>query len=330
MVQNQTRSSSAIMRGYKLWQSCILFLFYVSFRGNKALGASRESSTTPFLLDDNMFDTKREHIQDISNWPNKPLYIYADFPHVKTANYGPYESLPLGVPIEFESDLFKGRILIRLRGDSATTLARNLLEDHGHHPLQWMYIVQGRFKKRMKLQDIMSGDFYKRPFVGLPKSKAGKRAMKLYQKGMESMFPGFVMDFTADRPKVLKPFASFCSIRVDREGGEPELSSSTISVEEDMSLMKEIPRTSNKRKKFLSNPKASAQYSVDPSHVFTFEMHDKHLDLKEYTQRSMMMKTDMCKLLDKQPLSFGLFDAKNEQVIFKFPILHEKLFKSSC
>ncbi|GFH46230.1 hypothetical protein CTEN210_02704 [Chaetoceros tenuissimus] len=300
--------------GTKLQCILLLLSFSVLFPSG-ALGAG-ESSTS---------------MQDVSNWPNKPLYIYADFPHVKTANYGPYESLPLGVPIEFESDLFKGRILIRLRGDDrSTTKAKNLLEDHGHHPLQWMYIVQGHFKKRMKLQDIMSGDFYKRPFKGLPKSKAGRRAMELYQKGMESMFPGFVMDFTSDRPKVLKPFASFCSIRVDRKGEEPELSSSTISVEEDMSLMKEIPRTSNKRKKFLSNPKASTRYSVDPSHVFTFEMHDKHLDLKEYTQTSMMMKTDMCKLLDKQPLSFGLFDVKNEQVIFKFPILHEKLFKSSC
>ena len=295
------------------------------------MGASRESSTNTFPIDDRS-DTRKEHMaQDVHNWPNKPLYIYADFPHVKTANYGPYESLPLGVPIEFESDLFKGRILIRLRGyDSATTQPKNLLEDHEHHPLQWMYIVQGHFKKRMKLQDIMSGDYYQRPFKGLPKSKAGKRVMELYQKGMESMFPGFVMDFTSDRPKVLKPFASFCSIRVDRKGEEPELSSSTISVEEDMSLMKEIPKTSNKRKKFLSNPKASTRYSVDPSHVFTFEMHDKNLDLKEYTQRSMMMQTDMCKLLDKQPLSFSLFDAKNEQVIFKFPILHEKLFKPSC
>lgn len=320
----QTRSNSANDRALTLksimgskWK-CILLLLSFSFRGNIAVVASRESPTTSSLLDDKSDTIKEQMIQDVSNWPNKPLYIHADFPHVKTKNYGPFESLPLGVPIDFESDLFKGRILIRVRGASASTQPRNLLEDHGHHPLQWMYIVQGHFKKRMKLQDIMSGDFYKRPFKGLPKSKAGKRAMELYQKGMESMSPGFVMDFTSDRPKVLKPFASFCSIRVDRKGEEPELSSSTINVEEDMSLMthdetKLIPKISNKRKKFLSNPKASTQYSVDPSHVFTFEMHDKHLDLKEYTQTSMMMKTDMCKLLDKQPLSFSLFDAKNEQ-----------------
>ena len=50
-------------------------------------------------------------IPEPSEWPNRPVFLR---PEAETKLQGDLPALPLGKVMEFETDLFKGKVLIRL------------------------------------------------------------------------------------------------------------------------------------------------------------------------------------------------------------------------
>jgi hypothetical protein len=57
------------------------------------------------------------NVDSSSEWPHFPVYLRPgdDIEILGSANSNDNKGLPLGVPIEFESPLFVGKILIRLK-----------------------------------------------------------------------------------------------------------------------------------------------------------------------------------------------------------------------
>jgi hypothetical protein len=55
--------------------------------------------------------------------------------------------------------------------------------------------------------------------------------MRLYQKFMETISPGVIMDMTSDAPKILASFWSCQTVRVDHKGQEPDISSGKVEVQ---------------------------------------------------------------------------------------------------
>jgi hypothetical protein len=78
---------------------------------------------------------------------HRPAYHFCAHPDVKTAAYEAGEPLPLGVPIEFETDLFRGNFFCRLKPIGPHP------DDTGHKEYfegkkrLYQVIVQGQFKE---------------------------------------------------------------------------------------------------------------------------------------------------------------------------------------
>jgi len=262
-----------------------------------------------------------------SEWSSRPIY-FCSHPKVQMKDYKPGGALPFGVPLEFESDLFTGRVFLRLRPIESHP------DDKANHTSYfegkkrfWQIIIQGQFKQEINMSDLMLGDFYEKPFHGIPKGYI----MQLYQKFMEALSPGIIMDMISDRPKILTSFGSAQIMRIDLPGNEPKITGVIDNVQENTSLILgegfASPKSAKKRRKYLSNPKNSSKYRVNPGHVYTLELYDHSMNFGTYHQHIMGgAKIDMVDSMNGQALALCLF-TRDQRLIWKFPIWHERLIE---
>jgi len=285
---------------------------------------------------------------NVSQWPHRPAYVCAH-PDVNTKDFEQGSPLPLGRLVEFETDLFVGKMLLRLKPISPTEVVssecdadekkqkviekaqEDYFKDKKRH---YQFVFQGHFRKEIPISNLVIGDFYTKPFVGVPRGFF----MRMYQRFMEGIAPGIVMDMTSDTPKILAAFGGAQTLRVDIPGEEPELSQTTAinNLRDNMKLLFENPidkkegfkgieMSTSKRRSWLSNPKNSNNYSTNPEHMYTVELYDHGMCFASYNQLFFGTKIDMTKTMNGQPLSFGIFTNDDQKIVCKFPIWHERL-----
>jgi len=240
-------------------------------------------------------------------------------PTTTTPEYAPGASLPLGVPIAFESDAFRGKMFLRLKplpSDGDTGHEAYFRDRKRHYQL----ILQGCFTEAFSLSDLRIGDMYDKPLKGVPKGVL----MKMYEKFMQAISPGLVMDMTSDTPSLFNLLGGSCqTMRVDPLGAEPDISVGIV--EEDTTLLfgEEKFASASKRKKYLCKPKNSAKHQVDVNHVYTFEMYDHTMCFASYDHYVMGKKIDMVDSMNGQPLCLAVFHG--DKAIVKICIWHERL-----
>lgn len=261
--------------------------------------------------------------QAVPQWPHRPAYFCAH-PDVKTTEYEAGQPLPLGIPIAFETDLFKGKVFCRLKA------IEPLPEDADGHKeyfegkkRHYQFIVQGQFKEEIKISDIVLGDYYEKPFVGVPKGAI----MKLYQRFMEAISPGVIMDMTSETPKILAAFGSCQTLRVDHPGQAPDIALGKVVENTTLLFGKEKFKSESKRRGYLCKPKNSSKHTTNPDHVYTVELYDHTMCFGSYHQHVMGTKFDMTKTMNGQPLAFAMFKKDDERIFCKFPVWHERLLE---
>lgn len=262
-------------------------------------------------------------LPDPSEWPCRPIYLVAeDGVDVKGQDESP---LPLGVPIEFESAMFKGRFFLRLKdinhhADEAKSAAHAAYFEGRKRFYQ--LILQGQFKDdALSFNDVVLGDVYDRPLKGVPKGKW----FRIIKKFVEAISPGIMFDVgDAVRPKVLAPIGGVQTLRVDLPGDEP---SDFESLVENTALLGKFSSV-EKRRKALSNPKTAARYALDTKHVYTFEVFDHSMDFGSYHQHVLSyLKIDLVPSLDGQSLSLGMYKRQCLTCLFNFSLWHERALK---
>lgn len=148
--------------------------------------------------------------------------------------------LPLGEPIEFETDHFRGKFLLRIRD-----LPSNPKDVHHEAYFEgkkrfFQMVVQGQFKTTttttssssspLTFSDLLYGARYDRPFRGIP--GRGSTLMKLIRGFVERANPGMVFDIASDRPRIMTSLGACQVLRVDRKGEEPDICHPSGTVED--------------------------------------------------------------------------------------------------
>lgn len=255
----------------------------------------------------------------LEEWKHRPAYICAH-PTTKTPEYEPGVSLPLGVPINFESDLFQGKAFLRLKP---------IPSDQGHDSYFeskkrfYQFIIQGQFKEELPLCDVVIGDVYDKPFKGVPNGVI----MKLYEKFMEMVSPGLEMRTSSDTPWLFNALGSCQTMRVDRKGEEPDVSSGELQEDTALLFGKEKFASASKRRTYLRKRKNSSKYKVNLDQVYTFEVYDHTMCFASYYHHVMGgNKIDMAVSMNGQPLCLAFF-TRDHRVIAKFAVWHERLLE---
>lgn len=311
--------------GISLLEKCIEVIQYImrlfqkksSNMGNhskikkKQVWSEIETSTSP----------SSNRIPHVSTWKHNPLFLQAD-PSVVVLQKNSSQSLscPIGAPFQFESDLFQGQAMIRIRGlQKSNDVASDAKYFQGRKRKNQI-IIQGKFKEEIKCRDVVIGTEFQERFSTQPPMFLHNLVLKLLRR----IAPSLEMSLYGDKPKVLACIAEASQvISVDNDGEQPDIRS-IIGIQE-----KGFAESPAKRKKlFTSLHEASTSVSSEPlvydtNKVYTFEMYDDLVDYTTYNiQVAPFLRFDMVNKLDKQPFQVMARTKTDGRYLWLFNIRH--------
>ena len=262
-------------------------------------------------------------LPNAGRWPHRPVFVCANSdaqPDLHIPNYG-QGHLPLGVPFEFSSDLFEGKCLIRLRdvpSDDVESDERYFLG----RSRKFQAIVQGRFKERLRVSDVLTGHEFAKPLKGLPPPWIVSAACNLIKR----LSPGVKISIHQQEPRALAILAATSQLLSgDAPDNEPDIRS---IIDEDTSLFggvfKNSDVSSSRRKRHLASPERSAHYYFDTESIYTFDFYQNILDCESYSLDLGFTKIGIGSILDGQPIQV-LAKTRNGRYLWSFQIWHEKL-----
>jgi len=289
---------------------------------------SRESTKTLSSGIDKSIVLAREaySLPDVEEWPHRPLLVCLNTPvcsNHKVPTYG-LGSCPIGVPFKFESDLFIGQCLIRLKGANSDDPEGDEEYFTGRKRI-FQSVIQGQFKEKVHVADVLTGHEFSRPLKNLPHPWVLKTATNFVGK----IAPGANIVVHTDQPHVEALLSGSSQvIRGDMPGNEPDITCKNLS--EDCSVLGGAFQDGNvsvaRRKRILSNPTRCKEYSFDCETVYTFEFYQNLFDASTYSLDLGFTKIGCSQVLNGQPIQW-LGKTRDGRYLWSFQIWHEKLLK---
>ena len=262
--------------------------------------------------------------KDPSTWPHRPVFFEAMDDFIEMEKYKKDEPLPIGIPVEFESPSFKGRILLRLmNGPTDEPNSHDAYFDGRRRRTQ--VVIQGQFKQQYSMADVYGG------FSGetAPRNLPSKGVMKMVKPIMSYLAPGIVVD-TSDKPKILQPLGAMNQVCINKPGEEPDITKRDIPenpsmLGDEFNFTGELLARMKKRQKILSRQNSAKKYTFDTDKVYTFQVYNEHTCIGSYTLNYPVVgKLHVAKILG-QPWNIGIIK-KDGSSIFRFQVLHECLY----
>ena len=265
-------------------------------------------------------------LPNLEEWPHRPLLVCLNTPvciNHKVPIFG-LGSCPIGVPFKFESDLFIGHCLIRLKGAKSDDPEGDEEYFTGRKRI-FQSVIQGQFKEKVSVADVMTGHEFSRPLKNLPHPWVLKTATNFIGK----VSPGANVVVHTNQPHVEALLAGSSQvIRGDMPGNEPNIACKNLS--EDCSVLGGVFQDGNVsvavRKRILSNPTRCKEYSFDCETVYTFEFYQNLFDASTYSLDLGFTKIGCSRVLNGQPIQW-LGKMRDGRYLWSFQIWHEKLLK---
>lgn len=251
--------------------------------------------------------SQRTTVPHPSEWKNYPVYLCAE----------EGGELPLNSEIPFETELFKGRLLVRVRGMGSEDYFKS-------RSRKFQCIVQGKFKEDIEVNDLLTGHEFARGLKNLPPNwilNVGERLIK-------RLAPSTVVELRKSiNPKAMSVLGATSQVlRIDMFGQECDIKS--YGIEEENKVFGGIFEeglSSIKRKKVLTKGMEGLKYEKES--VYTFDFYQHLLDCKRYEIDFGVKKVKLDKIVDGQPLQI-LAKTRDGRVAWKFYIWHESLVDS--
>jgi Protein of unknown function (DUF1769) len=323
----------------------------------KILGIRKESSTEDFLWRPGQV----EQWWDVLHKEWDPTYSRSDQFQRLSCEYCVILPINNGMEkpgealvVDFETPLFAGTLLLRLRGTNGSTKAP--YDDNyeaGYFAdkiIRYQAVLRGRFKKELPFSSLVTGNRLYRPCGKLPPSIVMWATMKV----IHFFAPQLNMRLEkCDRPYVLSPFGSAPrTIVVEDSHIDPGNSNGSLTrdLNEPTKAFQSILAKDNPIKNPLERARArkkhmdqsfiskSATPVTDPNKIYTFEFLQHLLDYQKFQiDVSHSVHTKLKDLLDGQPLQLmaecnmeaaeGSSIGSNE--LFSFEIWNECLWEDA-
>lgn len=262
-------------------------------------------------------------LSEPTSWPHRPLFIRknkaASFNSNLTCSSYESCSLPIGEPFHFESDLFVGTALIRIKGCRADDDENYF----GGRKRTSTTIIQGRFKEALRADEVLTGQEFFRPF----RRRIPRWIVQAGTMFFRQLAPGLQIDLDSDRPSMFSILAGTAQVfRADEAGTEPDITGRSVFEHCEFGGKK---LNSAKRKRLLRNPGAAENYIFDTESVYTFDFYQHLLDPFSYTMNLGLIKNvDLAPSLDNQAIQ-ACAKTKDGRYLWSFDFWHENCIDKS-
>jgi len=255
-----------------------------------------------------------------SKWAHRPIYVQAG-DHMKVLGIKQKQPVPLGVPFEVDSLLFRGKVLLRFRNAKSDDEVKSDEYFDGRKRLM-QTVIQGKFKRPLRMDEVYVGSLFARPLAGAPPQSM----TEIMSAVIRRIAPGLVLDLSSDSPKVIALLAGTAqTMSIDMKGEEPDITLRDIPENVSHALGTSLT-TKSRRKKVLSKPKKAMQYTFDTSYVYTFHTYDDAMDYGLGTMHIPMYgEYDLKPKIGRQPLSLTAVTQSGE-ILYDLRVWHEDSF----
>jgi hypothetical protein len=266
---------------------------------------------------------KMKSFNEPETWPYRPMYVSAS-PNTRVKNVDLDEPLPLGVPLEVETSIFEGKILLRFQSTQPDRSKPDpAFLDKSKRFLQ--VVVQGRFKKPLSFADVYVGGIFQRPLQYAPPPVFARLLHVLFSK----IAPGTIMDLGSSQPRVLVLGAGVAErLSINQPGQEPDITAIDIP-ENTETVFGDKYKSSSERKRHFSKRQKASTHFYDTEKIYTFQYYDEVMDYGNFNiELPLYGRFDLSRVIGNQPWPFSVVTTDGE-VVLSIDCWHENLVKQS-
>ena len=273
-----------------------------------------------------------ELVPPVETWVHYPVLVRCA-PNTPTRVGGilctPSSQLRINnIPMPFETKLFKGTVMIRI-----ANLADSPEDFFAGRNRKCQVAIQGQFKKRTRFDKLFTGqELYEKVPLLPPKSVVDTIFMLLRSK----LPPTFIKDVFCDTPYFLSPLVNTCqgfAVETDETKqnvfGSPK---NRWSIVEDTKLLgPEVPRDSEKRRKYFAVASNLEKYWFEPDLFYTFDYFQHFMDMS--CMRFIVtnfLGFDCSGIVGRQPLQLSMAkDMDGGGHFWNFEIWHKAFMENA-
>jgi len=260
-------------------------------------------------------------VPDCLDWPDRPVYLRPE-PSSGMRVVGPKDGkggIQVGQEHEFESEIFKGRFILRASG-----LPTSDPDQFGAKQRKLQFVVQGTFKEGVRYKEVITGQEFSRPFNTVPASGLVRLVLSVVQR----ISPCYTLAGPHEaRPGLTGPLLGLAqSVCVSEPGQEPAIAGQPF---EDTSMLgDQFPASFAERKKVFSKPGAWEDECFDTSKVWTFGFWQHLLSISDFNVDLGVTRLSAGKYIRDQPLI--LTSRAGSQALYSIEIWNEQLAKGAA
>lgn len=284
-----------------------------------------------------------------STWPHRPVFVRFNprAPQMRAlkgwaTRWGPDTSgknepayVDLSCPVntetcmEFESELFVGKIVCRFKGvgcPANPSAIKTKEEFFRRKRCTFQVLVQGKFKEAVPAHKILTGGEFSKPFTDRPPTYLVSAGCKFFM----ALTPGLQVDMLCDEPyymAILGGTATVLGVHKEADAPDP-----LGDLEENTDLLggefKGTNASISERCRILGNPTTAADYVYNTTDVYSFDYFQSVLLFDSYSLDIGIVKLKLDRHLNGQPLGIMAKHADGRYV-YNFEIFHECLLAKS-
>ena len=235
--------------------------------------------------------------------------------------------------LEFETDIFKGKVVCRFLGLGGETPEQFYIERSKIcNNIAFQVVVQGEFKERIRMDQLVTGGEFKRSFQNIPPRTIVYTGQELFKV----ITPGLACDVTADEPYYLALLGGLVSqMSVETKETAPNILDFVIpeqcdKIEGNDGFFQNgkhlnMQARGTRRVKELANPATAKKYYYEPGLIYTFDNMQSYLHLDSYSfDVGKVLTLKLERHLNGQPIQF-FAKTGDGRYAFCFEMWHEKL-----
>lgn len=282
---------------------------------------------------------EQSHLPSASEWPSSILIT----PSRRAGKDVRFQKNPLpmnGSVVEFDGPSFSGKMISRIRDtpdDDGSGNSNNLVSNIDYfsgrsRTYQWS--VQGRFKRRIRFDKLITGQEFDRPFRNKPSNKMVNKGLDLLRSRLPQTFE---MDLFTERPRFEHPLLAGCQkFRIDRLEDVEGLPGSEMygvgedgNVIEDSSLLNDdsVPSDGVARRKFFSVTSNLEKHYFELDLVYTFDFYANFFSaIRHRLELTPFFSVDLIPYFNGYPLFMSLAkDKDTQEYLWATEMWHKRL-----